>query len=289
MSWSGGAADDDGAIVARHRPETMQVRRLFHPVAILMFSALMTAPVPVAGQSVSPPIVEYRGDKARGSFIVGNQTLYPLTVVLQPKGFQVDEEGDLSDVPLDTAIVALKLSTLSFRLQPRQSYTVYYEVKADTVPYWFNIWSGITGSKTESGINLRIELPHVVYLNQKEKLKEADVAIEWVHYLPIDKQIVVAFKNASPRLGRVQSVTASADKAKSQEAAGFPLFPGSVRRMRMPWPDSLPPQRIEARFDGFRLSSSDIVRDTTAARPAAADSMAQGTRAPAARDSSATR
>ncbi len=267
----------------------MLVSRPFDPVAILLSGMLATAPRPAAAQSVSPPIIEYRGDKARGSFIVGNQTLYPLTVVLQPKGFRVDEDGDLSDIPLDTAIVTLKLSTLSFRLQPRQSYTVYYEVKADSVPYWFNIWSGVTGSKTESGINLRIELPHVVYLNQKEKLKQPDVAIEWVHYQPANKQIVVAFRNVSPRLGRVQSVTASADKAKSQEAAGFPLFPGSVRRMRMPWPDSLPPQRIEARFDGFRLSSTTIVRDTTASPPAAADSMAQGTSAPAARDSSATR
>lgn len=265
------------------------MKRPFNAIPLLLPLLLATQVVRVAAQSVSPPITEYRGAKARGSFVVGNQTLYPLTVVLSPKGFKVNEEGDLTDVPLDTARVKLKLSTLSFRLQPRQSYTVFYEVQADTVPYWFNIWSGVTGSKTESGINLRIELPHVVYLNQKEKLRDTDVTIRWVHYRPADKQIVVEFGNTSPRLGRVQSITASAEKAKSQEAAGFPLFPQTVRRMRMPWPDSLPPQKIEARFDGFRLTSTDIVRDTTAAPAVAADPSMPGASAPAARDSSTTR
>jgi hypothetical protein len=239
------------------------VKQLVSAIPILLL--LAAAPSPAAAQSISPPISEYRGLKARGSFIVTNQTLFPLTVVLQPKGFKVTEDGDLYDVPLDTNAVKLRLSAMSFRLQPRQAYTVFYEATTDTVPYWFNVWSGITGSKTESGINLRIELPHVVYLYQKQKLAAADITIRSVRYRPADKQIVVEFANASPRLGRVQSVVASAERARNQEAAGFPLFPESIRRMRMPWADSLPPQKVEVRFDGFRLNSTDIVVDTTAA------------------------
>lgn len=253
-------------------------------LALPTFLLLASRPAPLAAQSISPPISEYRGSRARGSFIVTNETLFPLTVVLQPKGFKVNEDGDLYDVPLDTSMVKLKLSTLSFRLQPRQAYTVFYEADADTVPFWFNVWSGITGSKTESGINLRIELPHVVYLYQKLKLAEADIQIRSVRYRPAEHQIIVEFANTSPRLGRVQSVVASADKVKSAEAAGFPLFPNSIRRMRMPWADSLPPQKIDVRFDGFRLSSTAITVDTSAAPiapPAPADS--------AARDSSAAR
>lgn len=258
------------------------MKRLAYVISVILLLAMPGTPA--SAQSISPPISEYRGTKARGSFVVTNQTLYPLTVVLQPKGFQVTDDGDLYDIPLDTAIVKLRLSTLSFRLQPRQAYTVFYEADADTVPYWFNIWSGITGSKTESGINLRIELPHVVYLYQKLKLSEADISIRSVKYRPADHQLIVEFANTSPRLGRVQSVVASAEKVKSQEGAGFPLFPNATRRMRMPWADSLPPQKVEVRFDGFRLSSTDILIDTTAAPPAVpvpADS--------AARDTSATR
>ena len=259
--------------------------------AVPILLLLASAEPRLAAQSISPPISEYRGVKARGSFVVTNQTLFPLTVVLQPKGFKVTEDGDLYDVPLDTTVVTLRLSALSFRLQPRQAYTVFYEAQADTVPYWFNVWSGITGSKTESGINLRIELPHVVYLYQKLKLSATDITIRSVRYRPADRQIIVEFSNSSPRLGRVQSVVASADKVKSQEAAGFPLFPESIRRMRMPWADTLPPQKVEVRFDGFRLASTDIVVDTTTAPPPApVDSAAPGSVLPAdARDSSATR
>lgn len=128
----------------------------------------------LAAQSISPPIAEYR-EKARGSFVVTNGTLFPLTVVLTPKGFQVSEDGELTDVPLDTTRIHLKLSAMSFRLQPRQAYTVFYEARADSTPAWFSVWAGITGARTDNGIQLRIELPHVVYLNQKARLPQGDV------------------------------------------------------------------------------------------------------------------
>ncbi len=266
------------------------MKQLVSAIPILLL--LAAAPTPAAAQSISPPISEYRGFKARGSFIVTNQTLFPLTVVLQPKGFKVTEDGDLYDVPLDTAAVKLRLSAMSFRLQPRQAYTVFYEATTDTVPYWFNVWSGITGSKTESGINLRIELPHVVYLYQKQKLA-AGRHHHSLGALPASRQAdrgrvrqqqPAAWPGAKRRRERREG-------AKSQEAAGFPLFPESIRRMRMPWADSLPPQRIEVRFDGFRLNSTDIVVDTTAAPPPApADTAPPAAAKPAeTRDSTATR
>ena len=200
------------------------MKQLVSAIPILLL--LATAPTPAAAQSISPPISEYRGLKARGSFIVTNQTLFPLTVVLQPKGFKVTEDGDLYDVPLDTAAVKLRLSAMSFRLQPRQAYTVFYEATTDTVPYWFNVWSGITGSKTESGINLRIELPHVVYLYQKQKLSAADITIRSVRYRPADKQIVVEFANSSPRLGRVQGVVAERREGAQSGSGRLPPLPG---------------------------------------------------------------
>ena len=69
------------------------MKQLVSAIPILLL--LAAAPTPAAAQSISPPISEYRGLKARGSFIVTNQTLFPLTVVLQPKGFKVTEDGDL--------------------------------------------------------------------------------------------------------------------------------------------------------------------------------------------------
>lgn len=231
-------------------------RRILALVAPLFLARLLAA------QSVSPPIAEYR-EKARGSFVITNGTLFPLAVVLTPKGFQVSEDGELTDIPLDTATIHLKLSALSFRLQPRQAYTVFYEATADSVPAWFCIWSGITGSKTDTGIQVRIELPHVVYLNQKQRLPQADVTLTSAHYSRADQQVVVELQNLGTSLGRAQQVTVSADGAKSQQIAGFPLFPESTRRAVIPWSDSLPPVAVEVRFDGFRLQSPVALNDAS--------------------------
>lgn len=233
---------------------------------LLALLATTLPPLAAHAQSVSPPIAQYKGNKARGSFVLSNQTLYPLTVVLQPRGFEVNADGDLADLELDTTRIQLKLSSTSFRLQPRQSYTVFYEVAADSVPTWFNIWSGVTGAKTEGGINLRIELPHVVYLNQKERLREEDIAIRSVRYDPAGHIAVVEMENLSPRLGRAETVTLSVERGPKAEAAGFPMFPGSIRRVRVPWADSIPPGRAEVRFDGFRLTTSAITADSNAVR-----------------------
>ncbi len=214
----------------------------------------------LAAQSISPPIAEYR-EKARGSFVVTNGTLFPLTVVLTPKGFQVSEDGELTDVPLDTTRIHLKLSAMSFRLQPRQAYTVFYEARADSTPAWFSVWAGITGARTDNGIQLRIELPHVVYLNQKARLPQGDVTITAVRYQPVQQQVVVELRNTGASLGRAKQVTVSAEGVPNRQGAGFPLFPHSTRRTVIPWTDSLPPASVEVRFDGFQLESTGIVTD----------------------------
>ena len=74
------------------------------PSCLLIALASVGAAKVAHAQSVSPPIAEYR-EKARASFNVSNQSVFPLTVVLQVKGFVVDEDGELRDVPLDTARV----------------------------------------------------------------------------------------------------------------------------------------------------------------------------------------
>ena len=231
-----------------------------------MSAAALVAGRDARAQSVSPPIAEYR-EKAKASYRVSNQSIFPLTVVLQVKGFVVDEAGELRDVPLDTTRVHVKLSVLSFRLQPRQTYTVFYEASADSAPAWFNIWNNITGARTESGINVRIELPHVVYLNQRERLAETDVRLVSAVHRPLDRKVTVEFENLSPRIGRAQGIVVSAPGAKSSEGPGFPLFPNSKRRVVVPWEQPGAPARVEVRFDGFRLETNVITTDTTGAFP----------------------
>lgn len=247
------------------------------PVACALASSL-------PAQSISPPVSEYR-EKANASFTVTNESVFPLTVVLQPRGFTVSEDGEVAVTPLDTARIRLSLSTISFRLQPRQAYTVFYDVKADSVPAWFTIWNAVTGARTSNGVNIRVELPHVVYLNQKDRLGEADVRIVETRWFRAQKKVVVTIENTSARLGRAQEIAVTAPDAPAVRGAPFPSFPRSRRRAALPWSVETAPARVEVRFDGFKLESTDVVIDD--APPAAPSSPPDSARATAPSDSTA--
>jgi hypothetical protein len=214
----------------------------------------LTVARPLAGQSVSPPIAEYQ-ERARSSFQLINSTIFPLSVVLEVHGFTVTEQGEVQEVPLDTAKVHVKLSAMSFRIPPRQTYTVFYEASADSVPAWFNIVSAMTGAKTENGLNVRILLPHVVYLNQKEPLKKEQVALRAFEVDTASGKLRVQLENLGPNLGRVQQVTATAGKTTSAPGAGFPLFPHMLRWTEVDWPRGLAPERLTVRFTRFSMDT----------------------------------
>ena len=157
----------------------MHPNMLFTAAAARLYSALRVLALgvparrrltrlPVVGQ---PPMRRYQ-ERARSSFQLHNGSLFPLTVVLEVRGFKVTDEGEVVDVALDTSRVQVKLSAMSFRIPPRGSYRVFYEASGDSLPAWFNILSAMSGARTESGLNVRLLLPHVVYLNQKQPLKK---------------------------------------------------------------------------------------------------------------------
>jgi hypothetical protein len=213
------------------------------------------APLAVApAQTVSPPIAEYQ-ERARSSFQLSNGTIFPLNVVLEVRGFSVTEQGEVVDAPLDTARVKVKLSAMSFRIPPRGTHTVFYEAKADSTPAWFNILSAMTGARTESGLNVRILLPHVVYLNQKQAIAREDVAVRAVDYDSAGGRVRVQLENLGPRLGRVLQVAATRERGESEPGSGFPLFPHSRRWTELRWTDSLPPERLAVRFAKFTIDS----------------------------------
>lgn len=214
----------------------------------------LAAASPLAGQSVSPPIAEYQ-EKARSSFQLHNGTLFPLTVVLEVRGFRVTEAGEVMDAPLDTSRVRVKLSAMSFRIPPRGSYRVFYEATGDTLPAWFNILSAMSGARTDNGLNVRLLLPHVVYLNQKQPLKRHEVAIRSFEFDPAAKRMRVQLENLGPRLGRVLQVTVTDGHATSEPAGGFPLFPRSRRWTEVPWQGDAPANRLSLRFARFNIDT----------------------------------
>jgi hypothetical protein len=209
---------------------------------------------PLGAQSVSPPIAEYK-ERARSSFTLTNGTLFPLSVVLEVRGFEVSENGDLTDVPLDTTRVHVRLSATSFRIPPRGTYTVFYEASADSTPAWFSILSALSGARSQNGLNLRILLPHVVYLNQREPLARGAVVVHGVHADSSGAHAVVELENTSDRLGRVLDLSVRDSTGHAVAGGAFPLFPHARRRITVPWDGAAPPVRAVAKFDGFTADS----------------------------------
>ncbi|MGE5688109.1 MAG: hypothetical protein ACM34D_11540 [Gemmatimonadota bacterium] len=230
------------------------------------------APVALAAQTVSPPIVEYQ-ERARASFQLSNGSIFPLTVVLEPHGFDITENGDVVSLPFDTARIHLKLSATSFRLEPRATYNVFYDATADSLPAWFTITAAMSGARTDDGLNLRIILPHVVYLNQKQPLRKEDVVVRRLELDPGTKKVRVLLESLSAKLGRVLEFSVASAKGQSRSAGAFPLLPGHRRWAVVDWDLDQPPTRVMARFAKFSI-------DTTLAPTPPADQAAADTRSP---------
>jgi len=207
---------------------------------------------PLGAQTVRPAVVEYP-NQARGKFELVNESLFPLTVVLEPRGFHVEPTGELIEEPLDTARVQVKISAMSFRIPPRETYTVFYEATTKAFPAWFLISSTLTGARTQTGLNVRIELPHVVYMLQPQPLRRTDVAVHAFEFDTVAKRVRVELENTSAALGRVLSSEVSASGVKTIPGGAFPLFPHSRRTLEIPWSGDATPEKLVLRFANFTV------------------------------------
>ena len=133
----------------------------------------------------------------------------------------------------------------------------------------------MSGARTESGLNVRLLLPHVVYLNQKHPLKKNEVAVRALEFDPGSKKARVQLENLGPHLGRVLQVNVTDGRTTSGPSGGFPLFPGRRRWTEVSWDGATPPNRLTVRFARFSIDTSlsatrkSLAADTTAgvARP----------------------
>jgi hypothetical protein len=208
--------------------------------------------VPLAAQTVRPVVVEYTG-AARGKFEIVNDTLFPLNAIVEARSFSVSETGEPAFRPLDRGL-QVRLSATSFRVPPQQTYTVYYEARAEQLPAWFVLYSTLAGFPRQQGLNVEVELPHTVYLLQKQKLQQADVRVSRAELAPEKNVLRVTLENPSLRLGRVLAVEAYGRDSKTKKTlAGFPLLPESRRELEIPWDAPAPPTRLLLRFRGFVL------------------------------------
>lgn len=231
-----------------------------------------------AAQTVRPLINEL-GNPAKGRVEYVNDGLTPLNVVLEAKSFTVSETGEISYRPLDPDI-HLKLSTTSFRLQPQQTYYVFYEANSTKNPQWFVLYAAFSGFpfRTAQGMNVKLELPHTVYLLPKASVEKPDVIIERAELNPAANKVTLSVMNQGDNFGRVLETQLVYNK-KKQEAPGFPIFPHSRRILEIPLSEKAEgenvPVEISLQFQKFKmeqkLQRTKPAEDVTAsAIPAAA-------------------
>lgn len=237
-----------------------RARRQGLRVLYVMYAMLALSAAGIA-QTVRPVIVEYQG-AARGHVDYVNDSFQPMTVVLEAKGFKVSEAGEIAYFPLPSSL-HVKLSTMSFRIAPKQTYTVFYDAKADTLPAWFVLYAdfGPPPERQQTGMSVHIELPHTVYvLPTRGELKKSDLTVEVAEFRPKDKKVVVQVANSGPNFGRVLAVDAIGRHDKA-DLNGFPLFPNSKRRVELDWKADGSPERLVLQLNKFTLQERITVVD----------------------------
>lgn len=219
-------------------------------------AALALTAAPACAQVVAPPVVDYQ-ERASGpaaSFDISNRGLRPVAVILEPYSFWVDTLGEVHYAPFDTSRVRLELSTMSLRLPPRSTYSVQYDARAPRLPAWFVITATFAGPPTR-GLNIRLQLPHVVYLDQPQPLEASDVAIRAFQWDPGARTVRFKIVNTGDRLGRCTRGRVQAP-GHAQPVPDFPVFPHFMRWVIMPWNSPRPPEQLELSCGGFTLGAA---------------------------------
>ncbi|HEX9710606.1 MAG TPA: hypothetical protein VGB42_11660 [Candidatus Thermoplasmatota archaeon] len=217
----------------------------------LVLAAAGLVPFGIDAQAIRPLIAEF-DRPTTASFEVNNPSLFPVTVVVEPWAFVLDREGraEFGSLPPD---VEVRFSETSFQVPPRTTHIVYYEIRAKHTPLWFTIYATIVGPTrpAESGLRLRLRLPHTVYV-YGDALERDDVSVSEVRFDRETAEVVALVENASERLGRVRWAEARAG-GSMRESPGFPLLPGGARTVRVPWTADERPTSLTLHLDGFEV------------------------------------
>ena len=245
--------------------------------SLRMACRLLASALCVFALSASPlaqtvrPLINELNNPAKGRVEYVNDSLTPLNVVLEAKSFSVSETGQITYRPLDPS-VHLKLSTTSFRVQPQQTYYVFYEANSLQSPSWFVIYAAFSGFpfRTAQGMNVRLELPHTVYLLPKQSVEKPEVHINHAELNVAENKIRLEVENTGSNFGRVLETQLVYSK-KKQEAPGFPIFPHSKRILEVPLEEKAEgenvPVTVTLQFQNFKVEEK-LQRQNASLSPA---------------------
>lgn len=216
---------------------------------------LLAATASAGAQTLRPILSEFRG-KANGRFELVNDTFSPVSVVLETKSFTVTEDGEIQYRPLDPEI-KIRFSSTSFRILPKQSYVVTYQATATKFPSYFVVYASFSGLpvRTSSGMNIRLMLPHTVYLLGKKDARKAEISVATARYDAAAKKVRLELRSNSANFGRVQATEVRTGN-KKVEAPGFPVYPGKNRKLDVDWNEATLPEKVVFYFEDFKIEAN---------------------------------
>ena len=222
---------------------------------VSLYALLAIVSTPAGAQTIRPVVSEYPL-QARGRVEVVNDSDRPLNVVIEPHGFSVSDSGEMQEQPFPAG-VHLELSATSLRLPPRQSRFVFYEARTERGPAWFVLYANFTGfpRRDFSGLNVQLELPHIVYLLPKESWKRTDLHLSSVEVQPDKGVVAFTIENTGQSFGRVSSLQIDGGQRK-MTVPGFALFPGRQRRIEAPWEGSERPASVAVKTKDFSFTEA---------------------------------
>ncbi len=212
---------------------------------------MLATTTPLAGQTIRPLISEFK-NVARGKVQLVNDAAWPLRIYVQAKSFAISDGGDVVDAPLDPRI-RVKLSAMSMQIPPGESRFVFYEATAQQLPAWFVLYAVFTGfpSRDFKGLDMQVELPHVVYILPNQRLKQTEVRVTLVEFQRAARTIVLDVENTGANFGRILTTELRGPETKAS-TRGFALLPGGRRRLLLPW-------TLDHEPDSVLLKSRDFV------------------------------
>jgi hypothetical protein len=215
-------------------------------ITAALFAGIGGIASPAAAQTIRPLLTEHTS-RARGRIELRNDAAWPLDVVMEARGFAVNEAGELVDLPI-SQVIRLKLSAMSLRIPPNQTRYVFYDASAEVLPAWFVLYANFRGypAREFKGTAVQLELPHVVYILPKRRLQDSEISARLVGFAPDQHRVVVDVWNTGPEFGRVMASEIRGQGLK-KSGVSFPLLPQGRRRLEMDWDGAEPPDAIVLR------------------------------------------
>lgn len=217
---------------------------------VLLCLALASRATPA--QSVDPPFAIHQ-DRARSSILISNPSLQPLAFVIEPVSFDIASCGGLGLAPLDTTRIRLSLSSMSGRIPAKQTRRIFYDARTDSLPAWFALKIAFGPARRDSGLSVRLELTHFVYLMQEAPVLSDDIETTEALYDPLRRRVSVGVSNRSGKLTRLHSVGLVNVAGEETAVEACPLLPKHAREFEFPWKEAMPPRAVRLRFPGFTI------------------------------------